>query len=41
MADGDEWGSTIVVTRSKLNQMTILSGLSAYLNGLTKKKNQV
>ena len=38
---GNEWTSSIVVTRGKLNQMTIISGLASYINGLTKAKNQV
>jgi hypothetical protein len=38
---GNEWTSSIVITRGKLNQMTIISGLAAYISGLTKAKNQV
>jgi hypothetical protein len=41
MGAGDEWTSSLVVTRGKLNQMTIVSGLASYINGLTKSKNRV
>lgn len=41
MGIGDEWTSSQIVTRGKLNQMTVVSGLAAYINGLTKSKNRI
>lgn len=41
MSSGDEWTSSIVITKGKLNKMTIISGLAAYIAGLTKAQNQV
>jgi hypothetical protein len=38
---GNEWTSSIVITRGKLNQMTIVSGLASYIAGLTKQVNEV
>ena len=38
---GDQWSETIVISKTKLNQMSIISGLSSYLSGLPNVKNQV
>lgn len=38
---GNVWDHTIVISKGKLNQMTIISGTSAYLSGLSNVVNQV
>ncbi|HTH23135.1 MAG TPA: hypothetical protein VL854_13030 [Nitrososphaeraceae archaeon] len=38
---GNVWDNTIVVSKTKLNQMNIISGTSAYLAGLSNVVNQV
>lgn len=38
---GNVWDNTIVISKTKLNQMTIISGTSAYLSGLSNVTNQV
>ena len=38
---GNAWDNTIVISKGKLNQMTIISGTSSYLSGLANVVNQV
>jgi hypothetical protein len=38
---GSAWDETIVISKGKLNQMTVISGTSAYLAGLADVTNQI